>query len=82
MASMLHHWQPKRIPLLSILHLPMLILPALQVSFLRLGSAYRYLEESVIVCKGQWELEGKVTKPKGDQKFPCVVLVHGSGKHY
>ena len=39
----------------------------------------KFTEQSVIIGEGKWKLHGKLTVPKGDGKFPAVILVHGSG---
>jgi fermentation-respiration switch protein FrsA (DUF1100 family) len=36
-------------------------------------------EVNVTVGTGKWELPGTLTIPKGDEPFPVVILVHGSG---
>ncbi len=42
---------------------------------------YPYIEEEMIFTnpKGDFQLAGTLTKPKGDGPFPAVVLVSGSG---
>ncbi len=39
----------------------------------------RFTEREIIVGKGQWQLPGTLSLPKGEGPFPAVVLVHGSG---
>ena len=41
----------------------------------------RYVEEEVTVGAEGWPLAGTLTRPKGPEKAPLVVLVHGSGPH-
>ncbi len=38
-----------------------------------------FVENEVTVGKGEWELPGTLTIPKGKGPFAAVVLVHGSG---
>jgi uncharacterized protein len=38
-----------------------------------------YAESEVTVGAGEWALPGTLTVPKGEGKFPAVVIVHGSG---
>jgi len=46
------------------------------------GNKDLFKEELVVVGEGKWALEGKLTVPvSSNQKFPCVILVHGSGSH-
>lgn len=40
-----------------------------------------YDEEDVVVGAEGWPLPGTLTRPKGVEKAPLVVLVHGSGPH-
>ena len=40
-----------------------------------------YTEMNTEVITGDFRLPATFTKPKGDQLFPAVVLVHGSGAH-
>ncbi|MBL8879892.1 MAG: alpha/beta fold hydrolase [Phycisphaerales bacterium] len=40
-----------------------------------------YADEDVLVITGKFELPGTLTLPKGTDKAPAVVLVHGSGPH-
>ena len=39
----------------------------------------KFTERDVTIGEGKWKLHGKLTVPKGDGKFPAVILVHGSG---
>ena len=39
----------------------------------------RFVEREVTVGKGEWQLPGTLTVPKGKGPFPAVVLIHGSG---
>lgn len=38
-----------------------------------------FVEKDAIVGQGEWELPGTLTLPKNGERFPAVVLVHGSG---
>jgi len=38
-----------------------------------------FIERDVTVGRGEWELPGTLTLPKGTESFPALVLVHGSG---
>lgn len=38
-----------------------------------------FTEKKVIVGSGEFALRGTLAMPKGKQKFPAVVLIHGSG---
>ncbi|MEJ5228425.1 MAG: alpha/beta fold hydrolase [Pseudothermotoga sp.] len=38
-----------------------------------------FVEIECSVGKGEWQLPGTLTMPKGEGPFPVVVLVHGSG---
>ncbi|MDZ4669385.1 MAG: alpha/beta fold hydrolase [Phototrophicales bacterium] len=38
-----------------------------------------YTEQEVMVITGRWELGGTLLTPVGEELFPAVVIVHGSG---
>lgn len=40
-----------------------------------------FVEEEITVKTGVYELPGMYTYPKNREKFPVVILVHGSGPH-
>jgi dienelactone hydrolase len=40
-----------------------------------------FIERLVTVGESPFILHGRLSVPKGDGPFPCVVLVHGSGPH-
>ncbi|CAM3047059.1 alpha/beta fold hydrolase [Paenibacillus sediminis] len=39
----------------------------------------QYIEKEVVIGQSPFQLPGVLTLPKGEGKFPVVVLVHGSG---
>jgi dienelactone hydrolase len=40
-----------------------------------------FSEQFVVLVNGQYELPGTLTMPKGNRRFPAVVLLQGSGPH-
>lgn len=42
---------------------------------------FAYTTEEVSFSSGNHTICGTLTRPKGDKKLPCVVLLHGSGPH-
>ncbi|WP_274364564.1 stalk domain-containing protein [Paenibacillus thermotolerans] len=40
-----------------------------------------YSEREVVIGDGPFALPGTLTMPKGEGRFPAVILVHGSGPH-
>lgn len=40
-----------------------------------------FMESSLPLVNGKYDLPGTLTVPKGDGPFPVIVLVHGSGPH-
>ncbi|AMV36973.1 alpha/beta fold hydrolase [Planctomyces sp. SH-PL62] len=41
----------------------------------------KYVEEEVVVGAEGWPLAGTLTRPKGVEKAPLAILLHGSGPH-
>jgi len=39
----------------------------------------KFVEQDITIGEDKWRLDGKLTIPKQSEKFPVVILVHGSG---
>jgi len=53
--------------------------PAVPWALPEYAHPHSFIERPVTVGMAPWELPGILTLPKGEGKFPAVVLVHGSG---